>query len=136
LALGCGGVDTAGVLADANSTNLRRLSTLYFTYQSTHQWQGPADETALQVFIRTYDAKKLARIGVDPQAVDALFVSDRDGQPFRIRYSVPGSGRGSREAVIFESQGVDGKRQVGFLDMEVREVDDKEYELLWSGDAP
>jgi hypothetical protein len=97
---------------------------------------GPADEAVFREFIRTYDAKKLARIGVDPQAFDALFVSDRDGQPFKIRYGVPGSARGSREPVIFESQGVDGKWQVGFLDMDVREADDEEYERLWSGNAP
>lgn len=136
LASGCGGVDTAGALADANSTNLRRLTTLYFTYQSTHQWRGPADEAAFKEFTRTYDAKKLARIGVDPQSVDVLFVSDRDGQPFKIRYGVPGDARGSEAPVIFEAQGVDGIRQVSLLDMDVREVDDEEYQRLWSANAP
>lgn len=136
VAAGCGGVDPAAALAEANSTNLRRLTTLYFSYQTTHDWRGPADEETFKEFLRSYDEKKLVRIGVDPQAVDALFVSERDGQSFKIRYAATGSARGSHEPVIFESQGVEGKRQVGFLDMEVREVEDEEYQRLWSGNAP
>jgi hypothetical protein len=118
-----------------NETNIQRLANLYFTYQMKNGWQGPSDETAFRQFISTYNPKKLARIGIDPSAVDELFVNERDGEPFKIRYSVSGSAMGCSEPVIFESVGVHGKRTVGFLNMEQRAVDAAEYESLWSGTA-
>jgi len=120
-------------IAKVNATNIQRLANLYFTYQMNNEWQGPADEGAFKAFIRGYNPGKLARIGIDPSAVDELFVSERDGQPFQIRYSVAGSVRGSSEPVIFESVGVGGKRLVGFLNMVQREVDEAEYNDLWAG---
>ena len=64
-----------------------------------------------------------------------LFVSPRDNQPFKIRYGVQGSIMGSSEPVIFEATGVDGKREVGFLNMTEKEVDAAEYDALWAGKA-
>ncbi len=136
LLAGCsGGPDAEDALASANSNNIQRLANLYFTYQTKHEFRGPPDEAAFKEFIRTYNPQKLARIGVDPSAVDALFTSERDGQPYKIRYGVQGSIMGSSEPVVFESVGVDGQREVGFLNMTQREVDDAEYETLWSGKA-
>jgi len=133
-AAGCGrAVDTNDLVANVNSTNIERLANLYTGYQSENNWRGPADEAAFKGFIRSFDPKKLQRIGVDPAAIDAMFTSERDEQPFKIKYSVPGSAMGSAEPVIFESVGVDGLRQVGFLDMTEREVDEAEYQTLWAG---
>ena len=131
---GCGGgTDPDKAIARVNETNIQRLANLYFTYQMKNAWQGPADEAEFKKFISSYDPKKLTRIGIDPSAIDELFVNERDGQPFKIRYSVAGSAMGSSEPVIFESVGVDGKRVVGFLNMEQREVDEAEYNDLWAG---
>ena len=69
---------------------------------------------------------------VDPGNLDALFVSDRDGQPFVVRYGVSG-GLGATDAVIFEQQGRNGKRQVGFTDGTVEEVDSARYDQLLQG---
>ena len=80
--------------------------------------------------------KKLTRIGIDPASIDQIFVSERDGKPFTIRYSVVGNMMGSREPVVFEAEGVDGQRMVGFLDMTVREVGSEEYDLLLAGKGP
>jgi len=130
---GCSGsVGNDEAIALANSTNIQRLSNLYFTYQTKNEWRGPVGEPEFKEFIRSYNPQKLARIGVDPQAADALFTSERDGEPFKIRYSVQGSAMGSSEPVVFESVGVDGKRQVGFLNMTQAEVDGAEYESLWA----
>lgn len=133
----CSGSDdgTAG-LAQANSTNLDRLANLYFTYQTKNEFRGPPDEASFKEFIRNFNAQKLARIGVDPKNVDALFSSERDGQSFKLRYGVKGSAMGSSEPVIFEATGVDGKRRVGFLNMTARDVDQAEYDSLWAGKGP
>ena len=74
-------------------------------------------------------------IPVDPNALDKLFISERDGQPFKIRYGVLGSAMGSSAPVIFESAGDSKGRLVGFLDMQQREVDESEYKSLWSATA-
>lgn len=122
-------------IASVNTTNLQRLANLYFTYQSQHDWQGPANENDFKSFLRGYPEHMLTRIGVDPSNIDKLFISERDGQPFKIRYGVPGSSMGSSAPVIFEATG-DGKgRLVGFLNMEQREVDDSEYKSLWTATA-
>lgn len=132
LSSGCGGeIDINEAIAKVNETNIQRLANLYFTYQMKHNWWGPADEKAFKDFIRSYNPKKLTRIGIDPNAIDDLFINERDGQPFKIRYKVPGSAMGSTEPVIFESAGVDGKFLVGFLDMQQREVEEAEYNQLF-----
>jgi hypothetical protein len=135
--LGCGvSVDPVEAVARANSNNLQRVANLYLAYQAERDWIGPPDEATFKDFIRGYSAEKLNRIGVDPNKIDELFVSERDGQPFKIRYSIVGSMMGSSEPVVFEAAGAGGKRMVAFLNMEQREVDDAEYNHLWSGTTP
>ena len=129
-------IDSNAALAEANSTNLQRLANLYVTFQSRNEWRGPADEAKFRTFIAAYNPDKLRRIGVDPGQVDALFVSERDGQPFKIRYRVPGSSMGSSAPVVFEATGVDGRREVGFLNMTHEEFDQAPYDALWSGKTP
>lgn len=133
---GCRGeIDANSAVAEVNDTNLQRLGSLYFAYQAKHHWQGPEDEEQFKEFLHNYNPDKLSRMGVDPNAIDELFISERDGEPFKIRYSVAGSAMGSSEPVIFESVGVNGKRMVGFLNMERQEVDQQQYEELWQGKA-
>jgi hypothetical protein len=133
---GCSsGTDPGAAVAKANSTNVKRLANLYMTFQSQHDWAGPKDETEFKDFIRSIDATKLQRINVDPAAIDAIFSSERDGKPFKIRYGVRGSSMGSSEPVIFEAVGVAGKRQIGRLNMTQLEADNAEYDALWSGKA-
>ncbi len=125
----------ADEVARVNSNNLQRLANLYSAYQADHDWRGPANEKEFKAFISGVNPATLNRIGVEPSQLDKLFVSDRDGQPFKIRFSVPGSAMGSVEPVIFEAVGVDGKKMVGFLSMEQREVDSAEYDSLFAKGA-
>ena len=104
LFVGCSsGSDPDSAIASVNKTNIQRLANLYLTYQSLHEWHGPADEAQFKTFLHGFNAHMLSRIGVDPNALDQLFVSERDGQPFKIRYGVQGSSMGSSAPVIFES---------------------------------
>ena len=137
LVTGCSnGNNPESALASANGTNLQRLANLYSAYQSEHDWRGPQDEAEFKAFLHSYNPANLQRIGIDPNNIDALFISERDGQPFKIRYGVAGNVMGSPEPVIFEATGAGGKRLVGFLNMEQREVDAGEYDALLSGKAP
>ncbi|MEM8865539.1 MAG: hypothetical protein AAGF31_08330 [Planctomycetota bacterium] len=132
-AVGCGGVDPKDLLAEANSNNIERMANLYNVFQSRHNWRGPKSEAELKAFLNNWNPRKLENIGVDPNAIDELFISGRDGEPFKVRYGVPGNIMGSDAPVVFEATGVDGKRMVGFLNMTSREVEADEYERLWAG---
>jgi hypothetical protein len=134
--IGCSSrTDPDSAIARVNGTNIERLANLYFTFQSQHEWRGPADEAEFKSFLKKYNPSKLSRIGVDPNALDKLFISERDDQPFKIRYGVRGSAMGSSAPVIFEAAGDGNRRLVGFLDMQQREVDESEYNALWSTTA-
>ena len=136
LLIGCSSrTDPDSAIARVNTTNIQRLANLYFTFQSQHEWRGPAGEAEFKSFLHKYNPHKLSRIGVDPNALDKLFISERDELPFKIRYGVLGSAMGSSAPVIFESAGNGKRRFVGFLDMQQREVDDSEYDALWSAPA-
>jgi hypothetical protein len=128
---GCSPVDPKDSLAAVNSNNIQRLANLYFTYQSRHDWRGPANEGQFKAFLKNYNPEKLARIGIEAGKIDEIFINERDGQPFKVRYGVPGSAMGSSEPVIFEAEGVDGVRLVGRLNMTQEETDAAKYEELW-----
>lgn len=131
---GCGSSNSAqDAVAKVNSSNMQRLVNLYFAFQMKNRWQGPSDEVDFKEFIQNYPTKKLTRIGIDPNEIDNLFTNERDGEPFKIRYSVVG-GRGCTEPVVYETIGVADKRMIGFLNMVQREVDEAEYAKLWEGE--
>jgi hypothetical protein len=73
-------------------------------------------------------------MNVDPTKLDVVFVSSRDHTPFKVKYGV-GGGPGINVAVVFESSGVEGNRQVGFTGPIVEEVGEDHYKDLWSGKA-
>lgn len=134
--VGCGGgSDPTDLVATANRDNLRRLTSLYSAFHAGNALRGPADESEFKSFVKGVKPSRLARIGIDAATIDELFFSERDGEPFRVRYGVPGNVMGSDDPVVFENTGVDGTRMVGFLNMEQREVDEAEYERLWSGNS-
>lgn len=126
---GCNRDRTAGAVADMNPDNAHRLSNLYAAHQNFKGGKGPKDEAAFKTFVREFDATKLGMMGVDPANVDVVFVSDRDGQPFKVRYGV-GGGRGSNDPVVFEQVGKDGKKQVGYTSGTVQELADGEADRL------
>ena len=103
---------------------------MYAAYQNMKSSGGPKDEADLKAWIKEYDPNKLSMMKIDANNLDGLFTSERDGKPFKVRYKV-GGGRGSVSAVVFEQEGVNGKKQVGFTGGRVDEVDDATYNQLW-----
>lgn len=130
---GCGGADAGSMIADANDTNVKRLATLYSYFHIQNRNKGPKNEEQLRAFIESQDANRLKRGGIDATKLDELFVSERDDEPFVVRYGVNTVIRGPALAVIFESTGVDGMRQVGFCNGSMKEVDKDEYDRLMAG---
>jgi hypothetical protein len=129
---GCSGDQTANQVAAMNTSNIQRVSNIYAAFQNYKGNRGPKDEAEFKGFIKDFDPNKLKMMGIDPNNLDGLFTSERDGKTFKVRYNV-GGGRGSVDAVTFEQEGKDGKKQVGFTGGKVEDVDDATYQQLWSG---
>lgn len=132
---GCGGTDVNSMIAAANDTNVKRLATLYSYFHIQNRNKGPKNEEQLRQFIESQDADRLKRGGIDATKLDDLFISERDNEPFVVRYRVNTVIRGPALPVIFESTGVDGMRQVGFCNGSMKEVDADEYDRLMAGKA-
>ena len=129
------GTKRAEQVGEMNKSNIQRISNMYAAYQNMKGSGGPKDEADLKAWIREYAPNKLEMMKIDVNNLDGLFTSERDGKPFKIRYKV-GGGRGSVVPVVFEQEGVGGKKQVGFTGGKVEEVDAAEYAALWSGKTP
>jgi hypothetical protein len=130
---GCSGNGVARQVAAMNTANIQRVANLYSAFQNYKGGRGPKDAGEFKTFVKAFDATKLAMMGVDPNKVDELFTSERDGKPFKIRYRV-GGGRGSVAAVAFEQDGQDGQKQVAFTgNSRVEAVDGTAYAQLWAG---
>jgi hypothetical protein len=125
--------DIGSQVAAMNKSNIQRLGNMYAAFQNIKGGRGPVDEAEFRTFIKDFDPPKLKMMGIDPTNLDALFTSERDGKTFSLRYKV-GGGRGSSDAVVFEQEGKDGKKQVGYTMGKVEDVDDATYVQLLAGE--
>ena len=128
---GCTDRVTAEV-ASKNNSNIKRLVNLYAGYQLTHGWQGPHNEQTLKDFVTRggLPAKNFQMMGIDPDKLGLLFISERDGFPFKVKYGVAG-GIGSVNPIVFEQQGFGGQSEVGFTTPIVEQVSEARYNELW-----
>jgi hypothetical protein len=133
---GCSRYDPADRIAEMNSSNIVRVANLYNAFQLRKGMKGPKDLAEFKAFIeQEMSPVKLERMQVDKTNVEGLFTSERDEQPFVIRYGVQG-GLGSAEAVVFEKEGEDGLRQVAFTNGTVQEFDANQYDQHLQGKVP
>jgi hypothetical protein len=133
---GCGS-DNSQAAAKAvvrryNDTNGKRLANFYGQYQSEFL-SGPKDEQTLKKFIAGRSPVALEEMGVKPECVDGLFVSERDKQPFFVRYGLKRP-TGGRQALVFENQGVSGKSLVIFSGPKEVEVPVAELDAYKTGE--
>ncbi|HZZ28256.1 MAG TPA: hypothetical protein VFE46_09675 [Pirellulales bacterium] len=121
-------------VAAVNTSNIQRLANLYSAFQLDHYGAGPHGELEFKQFITdVMGPAHLTLMQIDPHHIDTVFMSERDHQPFRVKYGL-GGGPGAVNAVIFEEQGIAGKRQVAFNGGKVEEVEDARYQELLNGD--
>lgn len=102
----------------------------YGMYMAAHGMKGPENEEQLKEYLTTSPgaAAKFDRMGIPTDNILDIFVSERDGQPFKIRYGVNGMGD---FPIVFEAEGVDGMRMVAYSPP--RELDAAAYEKAWGG---
>lgn len=112
---GPGESEVLSVIRSNNDSNGKRLANLYYIHQTlSPRREGPRDEAGFREFISSIKPEQLAEMNVDAGRLDDLFISERDGEPFLVRYGVvmPGLGGGHHQAVIFERQGQRGQISV------------------------
>lgn len=121
---GCGGQTLA-----PSATEGRRVGAIVTTHNMMERATGrlPANEQEFKRFIAENGSQSLERAGVT--AVDELFVSDRDGQPLVVTYGAYPAGMNAK-IVVYEQNGVEGKRFVGYNSGAVELVDDARFNEL------
>jgi len=126
---GCGGSEVP-TLSDMNKTNIMRLHSCYQIYLNNNRMKGPKSEKDLKEHFATNNTAKvlLERMGIAQEEFDDIFISERDGQPFKVRYGINGI---ADHAIIFEAEGVEGLRMVAFA--KPRELEASDYEGYLSG---
>jgi hypothetical protein len=117
-------------VTDIYSTNIRKLQASYMLYLESHGFVGPKNEEEFKDFLKNNPTAVhlLKRIDVTPDIVDDIFISERDGEPFVVRYGVEGE---ADHAVIFEAVGDEGKRLIALTSP--KEFGKEEYEDYLSG---
>ena len=130
-AIGCSRSYT-GVVKANNTNNIQRLSNFYADFQQTRFGRGPKDDAELKAHIQSKTPETLQIMGIEAGKVDEIWISERDHKPFKVRYGID-SPYAALAAVVFEQEGVGGKRQVGFNNSKFEEVDEARYKDLWEG---
>ena len=128
---GCGGRTRA-----PTATEGRRIGAIVTTHNMMERATGrlPPNEQDFKKFIAANGSQALERSGVT--AVDELFVSDRDGQPLVVTYGKYPTSMNAK-IVVYEKNGADGKRFVGYNSGAVELVDDARFnEMVTASTAP
>jgi hypothetical protein len=99
--------------ADTTAAKLQKIGNFYGPYCFANGMRGPASETQFRDYIRKCPALQLQTLDVNPDDLDPMFKSDRDQQPFVLRFGLslagPG-GKASRAVFAYERAGRGGKR--------------------------
>lgn len=114
-------------LTEIYSTNIKKLHQCYVMYMEDNSYRGPKDEAMLKDYLKTNPTAihMTARIEVTPDTVDDIFISERDGEPFVVRYGLKGI---ADHAIVLEAKGFEGKRLVALRNpIEVDEATFNDY---------
>ena len=132
--IGCSSSPDADKIFARNfDTRLRKLALLYSTFQVRNNWAGPADENEFRTYINGITDRRLERLEISKSEIDDLFVSERDGQPYRVRWKIAGGNGIPPRPILFETDGFDGKYMVGFTNGSSQEFSKEDSDRLWIG---
>jgi hypothetical protein len=120
---GCATSDSDVPVGDA-AENIRKLALAYVEYAAAHNGVGPPDQAALaQTLVKTS--------GDSAEEANARFTSPRDNKPYVIRWKQrpmgPPRGHDPPKArlLIYEQEGLDGKRYSADGQLSIREMSDE-----------
>ena len=133
---GCTGDRVASQVAEVSKTNLQKLSNVYSLYVTRNGYKGPKDEEAFRDFLENDPSieKNLGYMGIDRADFEKISISERDDQPFLVRYGLNLPPMSPKQPQVLETVGVDGVRMVIMSNGDIVEVaDDAEYAKMASG---
>jgi hypothetical protein len=84
---------------------------------------APKSEEEFKEFIKGIGAESLERMHV--KSIDDLFISPRDGKPYVVIY-----GKSPTGVLVYESEGVDGLREVGFQTGQTKQLNNEQFNAL------
>jgi hypothetical protein len=128
---GCGSDDALNSPAAAK---LKGLATMYLDLAVAKNGVGPANEQELKKHMRSVPDFVLRGNGVEPDAIDSTFISERDQEPFVVLYGAGISqiSAESKQVIAHEKTGKNGKRLVVYISTKVDYVDEAKLEELKS----
>ncbi len=114
--VGCGSGDpSTGLVKDMNRQNIQKVANFYILYHKKNGFKGPTSVDELKTFLKSETVvANLEFMKIDQADIDEFFISERDGEEFKIRLGVPGNPRGCKEPLVFEATGSNGVRLVAF----------------------
>lgn len=118
------GCESKGNDAAARQLSHIRLLTNLYVKACSQLHHNPKDEAEFKQAIAASDVK-LENLKVDN--IDELFISERDGKPLIVIY---GDRLPISEVVVYEQEGVNGLREVGYTLGKVSDVDAAEFAKL------
>lgn len=110
--------------------HLKAFAVLYGRYVGSHRGQTPPSEADFKKYIQGLPKEQLDALKVT--AVDSLFVSPRDGQPYVVKYKIalPPPGPQGAPLIAHEQTGQGGKRYVANSLGDVQLVDESKFQEL------
>jgi hypothetical protein len=108
--IGCGGSTTSGVTQTSTKTRIESLYNLYKSYIDVKK-KSPPNEQALRDHYKELTEQQLDEMLIS-RDLEAIFVSDRDNQPFQVAYGQNLNPGGEPVAVIYEKTGANGTKYV------------------------
>jgi hypothetical protein len=134
LALGAASGCGSDELNSPTAAKLRGLGNLYLEAAVIKNGKGPASEQEFKKHLRSLPDFIITENGLDPTAIDASLVSERDQEPIVIRYGLMIKQISAKSAplVAHEKTGKKGKRLVGFANGTVELVDEARFQELTS----
>ncbi len=124
--VGCG-VGGGGAPPPGGQLKIENVAKWYQTYKAFNNGKSPSNEQAFLAFI----AAKIKERG--EALPDDLLVSPVDGKKYVVNYGKQTSPSMDKNVVVYESEGYNGKKWVGFENAYGREVDDNELKALLAG---
>lgn len=128
LLLACIGCADGGPAVDQQheELKLRGLVNLH-AHAVRHLGHAPRNEEEFKKFVRERGADVVERLKL--AAVDDLFISSRDGKPYIVLYGPP-TNQAASDVVVYESEGANGERLVGYQTGAVRKLNDEQFTAL------
>jgi hypothetical protein len=125
---GCG----SNELESPTAVKLKALSNFYLDYAVAQQGKGPASEEVLKKHIRSQPEFILKTNGIEPGAIDGLFKSDRDQEPFVVVYgkTIARISGDSTKLLVYEKTGRNGKRLIAYDNGKVDHVNEARLKEL------